>query len=79
MHIYIYIYSIYRLYMLGMSPICRAVVELAGNILNWEPPIGEKGIPDIMRLELIKWMVQLSNFTRCPKGPKPKAYTGYMI
>eukprot|EP00928_Gymnodinium_smaydae_P091123 TRINITY_DN74823_c0_g1_i1.p1 TRINITY_DN74823_c0_g1~~TRINITY_DN74823_c0_g1_i1.p1 ORF type:complete len:786 (-),score=219.46 TRINITY_DN74823_c0_g1_i1:44-2260(-) len=35
----------------------EAVTELAANLLNWEPPVGEKGISERVRLELIKFMV----------------------
>ena len=34
-----------------------AIVELAVNLLNWEPPIGEKSVDEKVRLELIKNMV----------------------
>ncbi|CAE7938174.1 RYR1 [Symbiodinium necroappetens] len=34
-----------------------AAAELVTNILNWEPPLGEKGVEDGIRLELIKHLI----------------------
>lgn len=34
-----------------------AAAELVMNILNWEPPFGEKGVEDSVRLELIKHLL----------------------
>ncbi|CAE7569626.1 RYR1, partial [Symbiodinium sp. CCMP2456] len=34
-----------------------AAAELVTNILNWEPPLGEKGVEDSIRLELIKNLI----------------------